>query len=155
MTNEIDPRLSEHYCFGCGRHNPIGLHLVFERDGEGMLTRYTPRPEDQGFPGTLHGGLLTLLLDEAMAWAMYGDGVFAVTAKMETRFRRPAGLDAELTVRSRVVRRRGRRIEVEATMSDGDGAALAEASGLFLRMPAEQEAAALAAFQAGQLREQD
>ena len=29
-----------------------------------------PRPEDTGFPGIMHGGLLALLLDEAMGWAM-------------------------------------------------------------------------------------
>ena len=32
MTLETDPVLREQYCFGCGRHNPIGLHLVFEHD---------------------------------------------------------------------------------------------------------------------------
>jgi hypothetical protein len=78
VAEAIDPRLRDHYCFGCGRHNPIGLHLVFDADGEGVATRYIPRPEDQGFPAVMHGGLLALLLDEAMFWAMYGDGIFAV-----------------------------------------------------------------------------
>lgn len=144
----IDPALLDQYCFGCGRHNPVGFHLVFERDGEEMVTRYEPKPEDQGFPGIMHGGLLALLLDEAMGWAMYADQVFAVTAKMEMRYRRPAGLDAPLTVRSRIERRRGRRIELVATVSDPDGATLVDAKGLFVRMPPEQEAEALATFRA-------
>ena len=150
MAEEIDPRLRDHYCFGCGRHNPIGLHLVFDPDGEGVATRYTPRPEDQGFPEVMHGGLLALLLDEAMFWAMYGDGIFAVTARMETHFRRPAALDAPLTVRARIQRRRGRRIEVQARVSGEAGETFAEASGLFVRMSPEQEAAALETFGASE-----
>ena len=122
---------------------------MFERDGDQMVARYTPRREDQGFPGLLHGGLLALLLDEAMGWAMYSDGIFALTAKMETRFRHPVGLEAPLNLRSRITRRRGRRIEVEATVCDEGDRPLAEAAGLYLRMPPEQEAAALETFGAG------
>lgn len=152
-ASEVDERLREQYCFGCGRHNPIGLHLEFERDAAGgVATTYVPRPEDQGFPAMMHGGLATLLLDEAMGWAMYADRVFAVTAKMETRFRRPVPVDEPLVVRSRVERQRGRRIELSGELrtagSDGaEGALLVEASGLFLRMDPEAEAAALAGFE--------
>lgn len=147
-ASDIDPALQEQFCFGCGRHNPIGLHLVFERDGDEVVTAYEPRPEDQGFPGIMHGGLLALLLDEAMGWAMYADEVFAVTAKMETRYRRPAPLDGALGVRARIVRRRGRRIELVAAVRDSEGQALVEANGLFVRMAAEQEAEAFATFRA-------
>ncbi len=158
----IDPRLRAHYCFGCGEHNPIGLRLRFERDGDGVAASYHPRREDQGFPGLVHGGLLSLLLDEAMGWAMYADEVFAVTARMETRFRRPVPLDRALLVRARIRSQRGRRLEVEAELCDAAtdapagtpiepraaaaGELLAEASGLFVRMSPAEERAALARF---------
>lgn len=148
MTSGTDPALREHYCFGCGRHNPIGFHLVFERDNDAVVARYDPRPEDQGFPDVMHGGLLSLLLDEAMGWAMYADDVFAVTAKMEVRFRRAVGLDAPLTARARITRQRGRRIEVEATLTNDAGDVLVESSALFIRMSAEDEARAFASFRA-------
>ena len=145
----IDPVLNEHHCFGCGRHNPIGMHLVFERDGDSVVTRYAPREDDQGFPGVMHGGLLALLLDEAMGWAMYADRVFAVTAKMETRYRRPVELGPALTVRARLVSRRGRRMEIEGSIRDEAGEVLVEAQGLFMQMDPESEASALATFEAG------
>ncbi|HRC62940.1 MAG TPA: PaaI family thioesterase [Dehalococcoidia bacterium] len=148
MTTGTDPALREHYCFGCGRHNPIGFHLVFEREGDAVVARYDPRPEDQGFPEVMHGGLLSLLLDEAMGWAMYADGVFAVTAKMEVRFRRAVGLDAPVTARARIMRSRGRRIEVEASLTNEAGEVLVESSALFMRMSPEDEARALASFRA-------
>lgn len=148
MTTETDPALREHYCFGCGRHNPIGFHLVFERDEDGVVARYTPRAEDQGFPDVMHGGLLSLLLDEAMGWAMYADAVFAVTAKMEVRFRRAVGLLDPITARARITRNRGRRIDVEAKLTSDSGDVLVEAVALFMRMSAEDEARALASFRA-------
>ena len=142
----IDADLTNQYCFGCGRHNPIGLHLEFERDGADVVASYTPRREDTGFPGVMHGGLASLLLDEAMGWAMYADRVFAVTARMETRFRRPVELDRPLAVRGRITRARGRRIEVSAELTDEAGDRLVEAAGLFLRMDPESEERALATF---------
>ena len=153
----IDPRLRENSCFGCGDHNPIGLHLRFERSGAGVEARHRPRAEDQGFPGFVHGGLLGLLLDEAMAWAMYADDIYAVTARMETRFRRPASLERELVVHARILRSRGRRIEVEGELRQlpggpagtaADGTLVAESRGLFVRMSESEEPPALAQLRA-------
>ena len=142
----IDPDLTNQYCFGCGRHNPIGFHLEFKRDNDDVVAIYTPRREDTGFPGVMHGGLATLLLDEAMGWAMYSDHVFAVTARMETRFRQPVNLDRAIEVRGRIDRTHGRRIEASAELLDSKSDHLIEASGLFLRMAPEAEARTLAAF---------
>lgn len=153
MTLETDPVLREQYCFGCGRHNPIGFHLVFERDPDvtdGVVAYYVPRREDEGFPGIMHGGLQGLLLDEACGWAMYADHIFAVTAKIETRFRRTVSIETPVVARARVVRTRGRRIEIEATLSDAAGIVCVEASALFVRMDAETESRALASFRAGE-----
>src|SRR5438874_13491894 len=105
MTEPFDARLYDQFCFACGRKNPIGLQLRFEREPDGVVARYAPRPEDAGFPGVLHGGVLVTLLDEAMAWAMYARSyALGVTAKMETRYRRAATLDDALVVRARVAR---------------------------------------------------
>jgi len=152
VTGETDPTLREQYCFGCGRHNPIGMHLVFERDEAtgGVTTTYVPRREDTGFPQLMHGGLAGLLLDEAMGWAMYQDHVFAVTAKIDARYRRPVGLEEPLVVRAHIVRQRGRRIEVQGTLSDAAGNVLVDAEALFIRMDQDAEAQALASFRAGE-----
>ena len=135
-------RIYNQVCFACGDLNGHGLHMRFERDGENAVRcTYVPKPEDQGFPGVLHGGIVAALLDESMAWAMWAwDRALGVTAKMETRYRRPIGVEGPLTVRGRVVRMRGRRIEVAATVDDAAGARLAEAEALFLRLPPEEEA---------------
>ena len=148
MLGAFDPRLYDQNCFACGAHNPHGLHLRFERDGaDGVLSRYDPKAADEGFPGVLHGGILAVLLDEAMAWAMWATArALGVTAKMETRYRRPVGVDGTLIVRGRVVRVRGRRMEVEASVDAADGARVAEATALFLRFAPAEEAGLAAAM---------
>lgn len=141
MPELFDPRLYDQVCFACGDRNPNGLHLKFEREADGVVCRYTPRESDQGFPGVIHGGILAALLDEAMAWALWARGrALGVTAKMETRYRRPVGLGGMLVVRGRIRAERGRRAEVEATIEAETGECLAEASGLFLRLAGEEEA---------------
>lgn len=145
----LDERLYQHHCFACGRGNPHGLHMQFRRDndgdGDGVICDYQPKPEDQSFPGVVHGGVLVALLDEAMAWAMFAaHRALGVTAKMETRYRRPASPEAPLTIYAQVVRARGRRMEVEARAENAEGKTLVESTALFLRMPPEDETRLLA-----------
>ena len=73
---------SDHGCFGCGDDNPIGLHLRFTRDQEGVKASFIPGPEHQGFDDVIHGGIISAVLDEAMAWAAAYAGFWAVTGEM-------------------------------------------------------------------------
>ena len=42
----------------------IAPHLKFYIDDGRCITRFRPKPEHQGYPGQLHGGLISSLLDE-------------------------------------------------------------------------------------------
>ena len=133
-------------CFACGDRNHHGLRMRFEVDRTtgGVLCRYSPREADQGFPGVLHGGVVSTLLDESMAWALWVQhGALAVTAKMETRYRRTVPADRLLAVRAHVAAARGRRFEVTARLLDVEDAVLAEATALFLRLPPDEEQSVL------------
>jgi uncharacterized protein (TIGR00369 family) len=127
------------FCYACGDLNPIGLHLHFTINDDGWT--WAPFVADkmhQGYPGYVHGGLVSTLLDEAMGWATYGAGIWALTGKLELSFRKPVPTDETLTVRGRVVRDRGRLIEMEAELRDAAGTLLAQAKGVMLRATAEQ-----------------
>ena len=127
-----------HRCFGCGARNPEGLHIEFEVDGSKVTGRFTPRESHQGFPGVAHGGIAAAALDEAMGWAMYAAGAWAMTARMQVRYRRPLTLGAEVIVTAETTRDRGKRLEAVARIETRNGELLAEAEGLFLRMPEDQ-----------------
>lgn len=126
-----------HWCWGCGDRNPEGLHIDFDVEGLVVSGRFTARKVHQGFPGVAHGGIAASVMDEAMGWAMYAAGAWAMTARMEIRYRRPLPLDEEVSVTAQVTRDRGRRLEAEARIETPSGERLAEARGLFLRMPEE------------------
>jgi acyl-coenzyme A thioesterase PaaI-like protein len=140
------------WCYGCGEANPEGLQIQFRLEGKRAVGSFRVRPLHQGFPGLAHGGITAAALDEAMGWAMYAEGTWAVTAKMEVRYRKPLPLQEELTVWGEVTRERGRWLEAVAKIRARDGQILAEAKALFMRVPPER-ALQLEAFYQGR-REQ-
>ena len=66
----LDPK-PENPCFGCGGANPRGMRLAFEQDDarQRIVGRFRLGEEYQGGSGFLHGGIIALLLDEAMSKA--------------------------------------------------------------------------------------
>lgn len=136
-AGRLDDVRDDHGCFGCGRLNPHGLRLRFGLvdDGAGVWAAFTPRPEDEGYGGIVHGGIVATLLDEAMAWALSARGVWAMTAKIEVRFRRPVAVGVPLRALGRVVADRGRLIETAGELrGEVGGALLAEATATVARV---------------------
>lgn len=127
-----------HLCYGCGVRNPEGLHIEFEVEGRRVTGRFTARETHVGYPGVAHGGIAASVLDEAMGWAMYAAGAWAMTARMEVKYRRPLPLGEGLTVSAEVVRERGRILDAAAQISDRRGV-LAEAKGMFVRLPPDKQ----------------
>ncbi len=119
-------------CFACGPANPIGMHLHFDRDGEGVLARATLAAAFQGWRGIAHGGIVMALLDEAMAHAAGYAGHRGVTAAVSVRFRRPVPLEAPIEVRGRVTWQRRNVLGVVAEVADAAGTVLAQAEGSFV-----------------------
>ena len=131
----------EHWCFACGRQNPTGLHLDFDVSRDRATARYTGLERHQGYDGYLHGGVVTALLDETMGWAFFQRGIWGVTARLTVTFREPVVLGEELLVSGWIVRERSRAIETKGQLACvRDGTVLAEANGLFLRMPQKRQA---------------
>ena len=126
------------YCYACGDLNPIGLKLEFKMDGEWAEAHFVAMQEHQGYPGYVHGGVVSTLLDEAMGWATYGNRIWALTGRLETRFRDIVPTHELLTVRGKIESDRGRTLEVIAELRNADGKLLAESKGLMFRATGEQ-----------------
>ena len=131
----------EHWCFACGDENPRGLHVRMYATREGAFARYTPERAHQGYDGTVHGGIVTALLDEVMAWSMFLRGGWGVTARLTVTFREPVRVGEPLLASGRIARDRGRGVETAATLvRESDARLLAEAEALFLPMPDDTQA---------------
>jgi acyl-coenzyme A thioesterase PaaI-like protein len=124
-------------CWGCG-DNPTGIHLPDpEVEGAEEYEAYVVFDErHQGGPGIVHGGIVAAALDEAAGLLATWHRFPAVTARIFVRYRAPVAINTELLVRARVTGSRGRRIRVEAELTDGSQR-LAEARAAFLHVPLE------------------
>ena len=123
-------------CFVCGVENPVGLHVHSRVEADGrVVVDYTPRAEDCGYRGIVHGGLLMTLLDEAMTWAaLLESGRLCVAAELTTRLLKPAAPGVPLRVEARVTAS-GRLYKVEGTATDAAGGIAARATGKYMPMP--------------------
>jgi len=121
-------------CFVCGLHNPLGLKLDFETDGQIVRARFTPRPEHVGFRETVHGGLIATVLDEVMVWAV---GVqskrFTYCAELNVRFLQPVRPNDELMVVGQLVEnRRNKLFQAKGELQQVRGTVCAAATGKYL-----------------------
>ena len=133
--------LDDHNCFGCGAQNPVGLHLQFYRlpGDTGAWASWTPTKNFEGYNGMIHGGIICTLLDEIMAWSLYARQTWAVTAKMETAFRKPVLVGEPVRLVGTVTRDRGRAIQIHGEIRrEVDDELLAEGDSTFIRVPESQ-----------------
>ena len=122
----LNTDLDEGMCFGCGKHNPIGLKLDFTRDGDMLRTEFTPGQAHQGWPGVVHGGILACLLDEVMSNAAYATGNTCITASITVRQTKPIEVEVPLVITARITRHRRKLIETEGKVCLKDGTLVAE-----------------------------
>ena len=122
----IDTEKGLDMCFACGKNNPIGLKLKFERHGNTTRTEFTPTKLYQGWVNIVHGGIIHCLLDEAMSYAAIFEGMNCLTAKTEFRLRRPALIGEPLIITASATKVTKRLIETEAQVSLKDGTIIAE-----------------------------
>ncbi len=113
-------------CFACGQENPIGLKLKFKCSEGKAEAEFTPIELYQGWPGVLHGGIICTILDEAMGYTVYPQGLNCITAKAEVRFKRPVPIGQPLIIKAQITNMTKRLVETKASIALKDGTELAE-----------------------------
>lgn len=122
-------------CFACGRENPRGLQIQFSPDGAGhVVAKWKTSPDLESFHGVVHGGILSTVLDEAMAKAIVASGWPALTCDLQVRFHRHVAAGETLLIRGWIVEKRKRRIRAEATLCDLNGKERAHGWATFLSL---------------------
>ncbi|HEY5513296.1 MAG TPA: PaaI family thioesterase [Geomonas sp.] len=131
-------------CFACSEGHPHGLGLRFLHTGEGVVCFCTIPHSYCGFDGMVHGGIISTLMDEAAAYALFArHGKLGVTREMNTRFLKPIPTGAELRVEGRVAIFAPPTAEVSMAIYDAAGECLAEGRS-FWSFPRLSRIAALA-----------
>jgi acyl-coenzyme A thioesterase PaaI-like protein len=128
-------------CAVCGQENSTGLHARFlELDGGELVGAFQPREEHQGYPGRLHGGIATAILDETIGRAinLTQEHVWGVTVELGVRFRRPVPLEEEIRAVGRITEDSGRLFEGTGEIVLADGTVAVEATGKYLKLPIDR-----------------
>ena len=131
-------------CLVCGRENSAGLQArFFVLDGGQVAGVFQPRSEHQSYPGRLHGGIVSAILDETIGRAINvtDTHTWGVTVELTVRFRKPVPLDSAVKAVARITRDSSRLFEGTGEILLNDGTVAAEASGKYLKMPIETIAA--------------
>lgn len=121
-----------HGCFVCGENNPFGLKLKFFLDGEKVYTEYIPTETYQGWPGILHGGITSTILDEVMSQCVQTLGYNGLTARLEVRYRNSIPVNSKVRFEAWITRRKGPLFEIEGRAVLEDGKTAAEAKSRFM-----------------------
>ncbi|MEN6478980.1 MAG: PaaI family thioesterase [Anaerolineales bacterium] len=123
------------YCFVCGLANPSGLKATFYQVSDTrVVAHYVAGEEYQGYPGVLHGGITSALLDEVIERTLIPTDRWAMTAELQVRFLAPVPIGQPITVEGELVRLRSRTMEGRGriVLADGTVAATAEAKYILL-----------------------
>ena len=117
------------HCFGCGPLNTEGLRLVFEPGPEGSSVDFVVPDRFQSWAGMAHGGIVALLLDEAVGWAAWHEGHPGVTGRLNVSYRRPLKLGEPIRIVGKVDRMRRTLVYASAYIENrDDGSRVADAT---------------------------
>ncbi len=92
MKKILNPYLNKegYNCVCCAPNNPVGLHLEFWEEGEDVLTIWNPGENYQGWINTLHGGIISMLMDEVAGWVINRKlQMTGVTMQLNVKYKKP------------------------------------------------------------------
>jgi acyl-coenzyme A thioesterase PaaI-like protein len=129
-------------CFVCGLKNKFGIHAHFyiTKDNE-LIALFTPLEEHQSYPGRLHGGVASAILDETIGRAIlnkYETEVWGVTIDLNVKFKKPIPLNEELKVIGRITNENNRIFEGTGEIILKNGDIAVTALGKYLKVPLEK-----------------
>ncbi|RME75427.1 MAG: PaaI family thioesterase [Chloroflexi bacterium] len=129
-------------CLVCGLKNPAGLKAQFyELENRELLAIFIPQEEHQSYPGRMHGGIATAILDETIGRAIlmrYQEEVWGVTVEFSVKFKRPVPLNEKLRVIGRITQEDGRYFEGTGEIYLPNGKVAVEGWGRYVKMPLEK-----------------
>ncbi len=129
-------------CLVCGLKNDLGLKGGFyELDNKELLAVFTPLVQHQSYPGRLHGGIASAILDETIGRVIMIDNdteIWGVTVELSVRFKKPISLTQELRVFARIVSENKRFFDGEGELLLEDGSVAAQGKGRYLKQSLKQ-----------------
>lgn len=120
------------HCVACGRQNPFSLGLTFKETApQTVEATFTGNQHLQGYEGILHGGVISTLLDSAMAHCLLIQDIKGVTADLRVRFLHSIPCTSKLSIKAWVTCAVSSLYELKAEVTV-DGTVMAKAKAKFM-----------------------
>jgi len=135
MSEQHEHKLqpNSRHCFVCGLENNYGLKLRFLETGPGEVTaEYTVPEQFQGYPGVVHGGIVTAMLDEVTGRAHIN------SEHTRIRFRKNVPVGKPLRIVGQVEKSKSRMASSTGKIFGPEGDVLAEAKTLLVDLPEDE-----------------
>jgi len=119
-------------CIACSPRAAPGLKLEFHELPDGaVVCQFTGDSFCEGYPGRLHGGVVSTIIDAAMTNCLFAHGYQAVTAELAVRFVKPALIGRPTSTRARIAKDMHPLYLMEAELTQ-DGLTRATATAKFI-----------------------
>jgi len=125
-------------CVVCGVENDSSLKARFyQLDNGELLGVFAPLEQHQSYPGRLHGGIASAMLDETIGRAINisDPQAWGVTVELTVRYRKPVPIDGEVRAIGRITRDSRRIFEGSGEIVLADGSVAVEATGKYMKLP--------------------
>ena len=126
-------------CFVCGLRNGAGLKASFYETEQGeLIATFVPRQEHQSYPGRLHGGIASTILDETIGRAILvgsEEEIWGLTIELNLSYKKPIPLGVELKVVARITEQNSRFFHGTGEIVLPDGEVAVTARGKYLKAP--------------------
>ena len=137
----VSKQTNSKMCLICGLENDLGLKADFYNMENGSVGAiFTFKDVHQSYPGRVHGGMISALLDELAGRVLWvtDPEVFGVTATMTVKFRKPVPYNQKLLGHGELIKRSGRLFTAKAKVIDEDKNILAELEGTYMILPSDK-----------------
>src|SRR5258707_12899208 len=121
-------------CVGCGGDNAGAMKLTVDQDNKNrrIVGRFVLGERYQGGGGFAHGGIIAVLLDEAMGKVCRFREVRAVTAELTVEYLKPVNVQHEIIVEGRETEQKGRNQFMLGEIRNAAGDILARSKARFV-----------------------
>ena len=138
-------------CVICGLDNPFGVRAPFYNMEDGsVMSVFRCREEHQSYPGRVHGGLISAMLDEMglrALWTGGGEYTYGVTLSLETKYRKPVPYGEDLIGRGVIVKESGNFVTADCRILDRFGTVLANGLIKYIKLSVEKIAENISAHE--------
>lgn len=135
----VSKQRNSRMCIICGLDNEYGVNAPFYNMEDGsVMSVFRYKKQHQSYPGRVHGGMITAMLDEMglrSLWAReLAEETFGVTLSLETKYRRPVPYETDLIAKGVIVNESSKFLITDASIMSMNGEILANGTIKYIKM---------------------